>query len=436
LSVSQAMGLPTGLIQIKGRKGYYLNITVPHRLRKAAGKSVIQKKAADTLEAAKRVLAEEQVAANRLFDRLSRELDGNDDLRSKYKEWKEADAKHETDEEYLLTADEALELELNSKLTLKEDPEKPWEPLLSREDEKLLATATALKQGLHHWEEWARERELTSGTVTPLVKKRWETLLRKLVDWSNDEYPCRTTKQMAVDYKKHLLTRTSRTGKPAKQSTVAKDIRDLSAFWNWAKRHEWVTVNIWEGLARGLEGINKTSLPARELVEAADAKAMEAGDLMYLIQRFTGCRKQAVCGLRGRDIDLANGLIHFVEYEEDGRVRRLKNGQEAHVPIHPRLPPFLTKAKEQMPDGSIWPQQYKATEQSWGDRYGDTFPDKYGFNSHDLRRIVETQMAEANVSPYFAFYITGHRVPGTSKVTQQYVRPTAEELRQIVEKIH
>jgi len=44
-------------------------------------------------------------------------------------------------------------------------------------------------------------------------------------------------------------------------------------------------------------------------------------------------------------------------------------------------------------------------------------------------------MAEANVSPYFAFYITGHRVPGTSKVTQQYVRPTAEELREIVEKI-
>jgi hypothetical protein len=31
---------------------------------------------------------------------------------------------------------------------------------------------------------------------------------------------------------------------------------------------------------------------------------------------------------------------------------------------HSRLLPFLTKAKEQMPDGAIWPQQYKATEQS------------------------------------------------------------------------
>ncbi|MBV2350954.1 tyrosine-type recombinase/integrase [Synechococcus sp. HK05] len=272
--------------------------------------------------------------------------------------------------------------------------------------------------------------------MTPLVKKRWETLLKKFVEWSHDEYPSRATKQLAVEYKKHLLTRTSRTGKPAKQSTVAKDIRDLSAFWNWAKRHEWVAVNIWEGLARGLEASNKTSLPSRELVEAADAKAMEAGDLIYLIQRFTGCRKQAVCGLRGRDIDLANGLIHFVEYEQEGRIRRLKNGQEAHVPIHSRLLPFLTKAKDQMPHGPIWSQQYKATEQSWGDRYGDTFPDKYGFNSHDLRRIIETQMAEANVSPYFAFYITGHRVPGTSKVTQRYVRPTAEQLKRFVEIIH
>jgi hypothetical protein len=85
------MGLPTGLIQIKGRKGYYLNLTVPHRLRKAIGKAVIQKKAGDTLEAAKRVLAEEQVAANRLFDRVAKELDRTEDLRSKYKVWKEAE---------------------------------------------------------------------------------------------------------------------------------------------------------------------------------------------------------------------------------------------------------------------------------------------------------------------------------------------------------
>ena len=44
-------------------------------------------------------------------------------------------------------------------------------------------------------------------------------------------------------------------------------------------------------------------------------------------------------------------------------------------------------------------------------------------------------MAKANVSPYFAFYVTGHRVPGMSEVTTKYVRPTAEELRKVVELI-
>ena len=86
-------------------------------------------------------------------------------------------------------------------------------------------------------------------------------------------------------------------------------------------------------------------------------------------------------------------------------------------------------------DGPLWPEEYKAGEESWGDRYGDSFKDRYGFNSHDLRRIVETQMAKANVSPYFAFYVTGHRVPGMSEVTTKYVRPTAKELRQVIELI-
>ena len=44
-------------------------------------------------------------------------------------------------------------------------------------------------------------------------------------------------------------------------------------------------------------------------------------------------------------------------------------------------------------------------------------------------------MAKANVRPYFAFYVTGHRGPGMSDVTTKYVRPTAEELREVVELI-
>ena len=452
------MALPPGLIQIKGRRGYYTNITVPRELKRAleealargatiseeiavlAKKSAIQKKAADTLEQAKKVLAKEQVSAHALFEKAWNKLEriskgGADELRAKYRAWQK-DWEEETDDELKLSINEALELEIEQKVSAKFDPRNPAIDIYTPEEEALLRTAQALKSGLYHWSEWTQERIITSRAVRPEVKKRWEVVLKKFVEWSKNEYPTDATRKEAVEYKRYLLTKTSRTGKQAKQSSVAKELRDLSAFWNWARRHEWATTNIWESLASGLAQSEITPLPDRELVESADAKAMRTGDLKYLIQRFTGCRKQAVCGLRGKDIDLTNGLIHFVQYKEEGRVRNLKEGREAHVPIHSKLLPVLRKAKKEMPEGPIWPEQYKESEETWGDRYADSFPDKYGFNSHDLRRIVETQMAEANVSPYFVYYVTGHSLPGLSKTTQKYVRPTAEQLKAVVELIH
>jgi integrase len=447
------------LIQIKGRRGYYVNIPVPRALQRhirealksglalsvqaqrLAKNGTIQKKAADTLEEARKVLAREQVAAQGLFDSIEEEIrtassKGPEELRAKYWAWKRMEEEVERSDELVLTAEESLDEEVSYLVNPVFDPNNPIVEQYTDQDEALLKTAQALKQGLHHWSEWTEERKITSAEVRPTQKTRWDTILRKVAEWTGEEYPQRITKKQAVEYKRHLLTRITTKGKELKQSTVAKELTDLSAFWNWAKRHEWASTNIWEGLASGLEKSGIKPLPVRELVEAADQKAKATADLMYLIQRFTGCRKQGVCGLRGKDIDLGKGLIHFVEYEEDGRVRKLKDGQETHVPVHSKLLPFLEKAKPSMPDGAIWPNQYKPSEKTWGDTYADSFPDKYRFNSHDLRRIVETQMAEANVSPYFVFYITGHRVPGTSKVTQQYVRPTAEELRKIVEKIH
>ena len=432
------MALPSGLIQIKGRRGFYTNITVPLKHRKTLGKSVIQKKAGDTLQEAQQKLWEEQSKARDLFQRLEQETPEGQ-LRARFREWQQIEAEQmakgiePTDLE--LSAEESLELQINEAVWPTADPIDPTEGRLSRKDRKLLEEAKALKEGLHHWEEWLSERAITSGGVSPLVEKRWRTVLKSFVEWSKEEYPERVEKKTAADYKRHLLTRTNRQGRTSKQSTVAKDIRDLSAAWKWATQHGFAKVNIWEGLARNLETSKPRSLPDKNTIREADERAAANTDLKYLIQRFTGCRKQGVCGLRKQDIDLEDQLIHFVEYEEEGKVRKLKGGQELHVPIHRTLLPFLLDAIPTFQDGPLWPEEYKAREESWGDRYGDSFKDRYGFNSHDLRRIVETQMAKANVSPYFAFYVTGHRVPGMSDVTTKYVRPTAEELRQVVELI-
>ena len=411
---------------------------MPLKHRKTLGKSVIQKKAGDTLQEAQQRLWEEQSRARDLFQRLEEETPEGQ-LRARFREWQQIEAEQKRSgvvtSDLELSAEESLELELNEAVWPTADSQDPTVGRLSKEKEKLLREAEALKGGLHNWEEWLSERTVTSGGVSPLVEKRWRTVLKRFVEWSKEEYPERAKKRTAADYKRHLLTRTNRQGRTSKHSTVAKDIRDLSAAWKWATQHGFAKVNIWEGLARNLEASKPRSLPDMKAIRAADKRATARSDLKYLIQRFTGCRKQGVCGLRKQDIDLEDQLIHFVEYEEEGKVRKLKGGQELHVPIHRTLLPFLLEAIPTFPDGPLWPEEYKAGEESWGDRYGDSFKDRYGFNSHDLRRIVETQMAKANVSPYFAFYVTGHRVPGMSEVTTKYVRPTAEELRQVVELI-
>ena len=96
---------------------------------------------------------------------------------------------------------------------------------------------------------------------------------------------------------------------------------------------------------------------------------------------------------------------------------------------------ILLDAISMFPDGPLWPEEYKAGEESWGYRYGDRIKDQCSFNSHDLRRIVETGMAKANVSPYFAFDVTGHRETGMPEVTTNYARPTADKPRQVAEMI-
>ena len=46
-----------------------------------------------------------------------------------------------------------------------------------------------------------------------------------------------------------------------------------------------------------------------------------------------------------------------------------------------------------------------------------------------------TQLLLKNVSPYLLKELTGHSVPGLGKVVAGYVRPTIEEVREVLENI-
>ena len=174
---SADLALPSGLIQIKGRRGFYANITVPLKHRKTLGKSVIQKKAGDTLQEAQQRLWEEQSRARDLFQRLQEETPEGQ-LRARFRQWQQIEAEQKRSgvepSDLELSAEESLELEINEAVWPTADPIDPTEGRLSKKDRKLLEEAEALKGGLHHWEEWLRERTITSGGGQPTCREALE----------------------------------------------------------------------------------------------------------------------------------------------------------------------------------------------------------------------------------------------------------------------
>ena len=178
-----------------------------------------------------------------------------------------------------------------------------------------------------------------------------------------------------------------------------------------------------------------------DVVKASGAKASFKKDYAYSILRYTGCRSNEANGLRHCDIDLKNRTINFVQWEGDGRKRHLK-GKEKDERLIPISTGLYEELKDLELDGSenpIWPRQYKPKGETWGQSWASDFKHKYnagksGYTSHDLRRWIVTELTMANVSPFIIFAITRQTVPGSSEVVQVYVRPTLDQLREVMEK--
>ena len=121
--------------------------------------------------------------------------------------------------------------------------------------------------------------------------------------------------------------------------------------------------------------------------------------------------------------------------------RRLKGRKkdERTVPIHSELKAHLLKIlPESLTNNSsdpIWPDSYQANQEVWGATWGHTFGVRYGFNSHRLRSNVVSQLMMKNVSPFILYEITRHRIPGMSEVVAGYVRPSLDDVREVIERL-
>ena len=97
---------------------------------------------------------------------------------------------------------------------------------------------------------------------------------------------------------------------------------------------------------------------------------------------------------------------------------------------------MLPEVFERDEDDPIWPRQWKENEQIFGAYWSQCFSKNYGFTSHELRSFVVTQLQVMNVSPYMLYEVTRHSVGGMSEVVSGYVRPSIQELREVIERLN
>jgi integrase len=298
---------------------------------------------------------------------------------------------------------------------------------------RLETKLNAKMEGMTDWEEWITRRIIAESPAKSTVQS-WRSRLKKLVGWFESPYLGTMTKKDASNYKAFLLQN-------LKPSSVKTDLQSLGGFWNWLIEDGEIDTNIWTGLSKKLKSSpKKLAVPKVKMDEAIEL-ADKNNDLQFFIQSYTGCRKGEHSGLRFCDIDLVDNVIRF-ELWRDGEInRRFKGGEkdERIVPIHTNLRKKIIQMMPEIETNNstelVFGMDYSKNTEQMGTNWSHRFADHYGFNSHELRAYVVSQLMALNVSPFHLYEITRHSIPGMSAVVQGYVRPSMDELREMIERL-
>ena len=111
---------------------------------------------------------------------------------------------------------------------------------------------------------------------------------------------------------------------------AAKVVRDLSAVFNFAKRHNIVTANPCEGAHRRADDARDVFLSDEQLQRlgsALDRVASEGANVMAVnimrLLALTGCRRNEIAGLRWAEVDFEHACLRLADSKTGKSIRQL-----------------------------------------------------------------------------------------------------------------
>lgn len=433
------------LTRINNRSGWYLRVPVPADLRSIKGTRAVVKKAGDTHAEALKNRALLQLEIEQGFEQLR----GQDPVGETLSTFQSTDEGFIDDLTRNLRAAGLTHDEIDVVIHGREAVEAQTRQIPSTSSAAPLTPSAVFTKAEHAlaaegtstWQVWLASR-IKAESPAPTTERGWKSSLQSFAKWYGSDYLAVCTKEDATNYKGVLLDR-------IKHSSVRTELTRLKAHWTYAKDHGLIKGdNIWDGLTKKLKVSKKKSRVSKSLIDDARLLADQTTDIGFYLQLYTGCRRGDHQGLRWSDIDIDNNQIVFKEYQiaeckeyPIGIKRRLKGGEkdERTIPLHSvlkkKLIEFLPDIRCRNDQVPMFANEYRRSDELFGNAWSTRFSKAYGFTSHELRAHVVSQLLASNVSPYILFEITRHSVPGMSSVVQGYTRPTMKELQAVIEKL-
>jgi len=211
-------------------------------------------------------------------------------------------------------------------------------------------------------------------------------------------------------------------GKEVKKDTLNKDIRNISAFLNWAARNRYVASDL------EIKKVKVTQKPVTALSQR------QVRDLITAASKYPTLRLRVLLavttGLRRGDIDTIRiGDIYFDRNAITTRNRKARKAM-AERPVPEAITTELSNYVAALPDGQ---------ESLFADRFSpkkwETIRRKAGFPNlkfHDLRKTFASLLAQRGVSTAVTQRLLEHSTPQLTNEVYTNVDPV---LRQAIERL-
>jgi len=245
------------------------------------------------------------------------------------------------------------------------------------------------------------------------------------------------TYQTGRDYKNHIKLKKGRGGKkPLSDARINMYLGYASAVFSFAKRHNYIKDNPFEGLQ--IRGKKIRADKIRDIFTTDDLRLMFCDSKEYgqdkcqhphnfwvpLLALFTGCRLEELCQLRVSDIRVEDD-IYYLDINQDQKRKSVKTDEVRQVPLHPfiikdlKFPPEYIKSLR--PNSRVFPK-LKYINNRYGHAVGQWFA-RFKKNAgiiakpntkvfHSFRHNLSTNLKYNMVPTEMIDELTGHATPG------------------------